>query len=81
MLKEAKLEKLLDSIWSFGPKNVGPNILFNQAPSYRKNGWSSPYFPSEEAKALPEDLDQLESSISYGFQLAAAAGPLCEVTP
>lgn len=68
-------------IWSCGPRRIGPNMLINNIPHYSA---VNRLFPSSErvdasptADALVP-LQKLENSIVTGFQMAAAAGPLCE---
>lgn len=69
----------LDRIWSCGPRRVGPNVLINNLESYTAAGVFSTE-PSSEA-GTREDVEQLrklENSIITGFQMATAAGPLCD---
>lgn len=94
--------KLLNRIWSLGPQQIGPNILF--APDSegrstdnsilihgsslisRKLGFADDSGhcetvdkpASEVTQALYSEAERLKSSVVSGFQLATAAGPLCE---
>lgn len=68
-------EKAVDSIWSFGPRNTGPNILLNGLSSYKRPSvWSALEGNGDKLHTL-RDYD---SSIVSGFQLATLSGPLCE---
>lgn len=68
-------EKAVDNIWSFGPRNTGPNILFNGLSSYKRPSvWSALEANGDKLHTL-RDYD---SSIVSGFQLATLSGPLCE---
>eukprot|EP01114_Cavostelium_apophysatum_P018773 TRINITY_DN5886_c0_g1_i1.p1 TRINITY_DN5886_c0_g1~~TRINITY_DN5886_c0_g1_i1.p1 ORF type:complete len:1020 (-),score=286.89 TRINITY_DN5886_c0_g1_i1:4-3063(-) len=117
---------LLNSVWAFGHRRTGPNLLVNQIPDYSNSGEWSPitkkmeisYEPNlrrkgerskkqehhkstksehredsdsfdgedkkeEEVKLVTSEekirmLKELDSSIINGFQLATAAGPMCE---
>ncbi len=63
----------VDSIWSFGPRYTGPNILLNEVRDYaRPSLWEA--LNSEPRKPLQE----FDNSIVSGFQLASLSGPLCE---
>ena len=64
---------VVDQIWSFGPRKVGPNILLNRIEGYNR--------PSVWACLETEKLGNLrdfDHSIVNGFQMATLAGPLCE---
>ena len=64
---------VVDQIWSFGPRKVGPNILLNKVEGYDR--------PSVWACVETENLGNLrdfDHSIVNGFQMATLAGPLCE---
>ncbi|XP_076300404.1 elongation factor-like GTPase 1 [Lasioglossum baleicum] len=69
--REAGQQNVLEKIWSFGPRNCGPNIFVNETDYKHNKFWEShskstdPRFP-------------YESSMVSGFQLATLAGPLCE---
>jgi len=79
------------SLWCFGPRKVGPNILLNQSKHVAKMAmWQDIRCLLEPASELEnvtlagsppaegfEVLADALSSISAGFQLAMAAGPLC----
>ncbi|XP_021362732.1 elongation factor-like GTPase 1 isoform X2 [Mizuhopecten yessoensis] len=62
---------VIDNIWAFGPKRVGPNVLLNRVEGYdRPSVWDI-----QGSEGLLRDFD---SNIVSGFQLATIAGPLCE---
>ncbi|XP_060064099.1 elongation factor-like GTPase 1 [Ylistrum balloti] len=62
---------VVEKIWAFGPKRVGPNVLLNQVEGYdRPSVWDI-----QSSEGLFRDFD---SSIVGGFQMATLAGPLCE---
>ena len=68
-------EEAVDSIWSFGPRNTGPNVLLNGLPSYKRPSiWSA----LESNGSKVPTLRDYDSSIVSGFQLASLSGPLCE---
>ncbi|XP_062082330.1 uncharacterized protein LOC133788753 [Humulus lupulus] len=99
---QRKWLKLLKRIWSLGPRQIGPNILFT--PDFEekdtdcsilirgsshvseKLGFVDDFVhsdivnktSSESTQALYFEAERLESSIVSGFQLATAAGPLCD---
>ncbi|KAF3455327.1 hypothetical protein FNV43_RR05775 [Rhamnella rubrinervis] len=94
--------KLLKRVWALGPRQVGPNILFN--PDFEGNGTDCSVLirgsshiseklrlvddsnngetvaktSSVATQALSVDAERLQSSVVSGFQLATAAGPLCD---
>ena len=66
-------EQAVDLIWSFGPRNSGPNILLNGIDVYeRVSVWSAALEQSRPT------LREYDNSIVSGFQLASLTGPLCE---
>ena len=68
------LQGVVDRIWAFGPRGVGPNVLLNSIDSYhRPSLWST--LESSTARA---PLREYDNSIVSGFQLASLSGPLCE---
>ncbi|XP_012174715.1 elongation factor-like GTPase 1 isoform X2 [Bombus terrestris] len=69
--REAGEKDALDKIWSFGPRNCGPNILLNETDYKQRKFWES-HSKSMDPRA------PYESSMINGFQLATLAGPLCE---
>ncbi len=74
-------EQAVDLIWSFGPRNSGPNILLNGIDGYeRVSMWSAGLEPLEQAAAAQSRpaLRDYDNSIVSGFQLASLSGPLCE---
>lgn len=72
---EFQWDEAVDLIWSFGPRNCGPNLLLNGVEGYERGSvWSSALEPSQ-TKPKPRDYD---NSIVSGFQLASLSGPLCE---
>ncbi|XP_076748657.1 elongation factor-like GTPase 1 [Xylocopa sonorina] len=68
---EAGQKDILDKIWSFGPRNCGPNILLNETDYKHRKFWEG-HSKSTDPRA------PYESSMVNGFQLATLAGPLCE---
>ena len=72
---EFQWEEAVDLIWSFGPRNSGPNLLLNGIEGYgRGSVWSGALGACQPKVAL-RDYD---NSIISGFQLASLSGPLCE---
>ena len=66
-------EQAVDLIWSFGPRNSGPNVLLNGIDAYeRVSVWSAAL---EQSRPM---LREYDNSIVSGFQLASLTGPLCE---
>lgn len=68
---------VVDNIWSFGPRRVGPNILVNRVPAYvRPSVWSAVegHGQSEERQRLRE----YDGSVVLGFQLTTLNGPICD---
>ncbi|XP_055378467.1 elongation factor-like GTPase 1 isoform X2 [Condylostylus longicornis] len=67
---------LVNKIWSVGPKKIGTNILLNLSDYIHSNFWN----PSISiSKSNQEDVRKdFDYSFINGFQLATAAGPLCE---
>lgn len=94
--------KLLNRIWSLGPQQIGPNILFTPDSEGKstdnsilihgtshisqKLGFVDDFGhcetvdkpASEVTQALYSEAERLKGSVVSGFQLATAAGPLCE---
>lgn len=65
-------EGAVDQIWSFGPSRCGPNVLLNRIKSYpRHSVW-------EPATPVDSPLAAYDTNFITGFQMATAAGPLCE---
>ena len=76
------LGEMVDQVWSFGPKKCGPNILINNIPGFcdLRSVWPSCSASRKKGhteKAPPQQFEY-ESSVVNGFQLATAAGPLCD---
>lgn len=64
----------VDSIWSFGPRHCGPNVLLNKVPGYRRPSlWPDGNGDDEEVAYREHD-----QSVVTGFQLATLRGPICE---
>ena len=73
---EFSWERAVDLIWSFGPRNSGPNVLLNGIDGYeRVSVWSTALEQGSHARPSLRDYD---NSIVSGFQLASLSGPLCE---
>ena len=69
-------EQAVNLIWSFGPRNSGPNILLNGIDGYdRVSVWSAVLEHAGQSRPALRDYD---NSIVSGFQLASLSGPLCE---
>uniref|UniRef100_A0A034VPR3 Ribosome assembly protein 1 n=2 Tax=Bactrocera TaxID=47832 RepID=A0A034VPR3_BACDO len=80
-LSELMPDKLVDRIWALGPHNCGTNILFNLSDYEQPNFWQSltNQTDNDAATKLTSDVRRdYNSSFVNGFQLATAAGPLCE---
>ncbi|XP_043240169.1 elongation factor-like GTPase 1 isoform X1 [Amphibalanus amphitrite] len=73
---DSPLVPLVDRVWSFGPRRCGPNLLINATSEYsRPSVWE----PSAEGASDPTGpMAAFDDSVVHGFQLATAAGPLCE---
>ncbi|XP_045616084.1 elongation factor-like GTPase 1 [Procambarus clarkii] len=68
----AEWENAVNEIWSFGPNDCGPNILLNRIQTYcRPSVW-------EKAVLFDSPLAAYDTNFVTGFQIATAAGPLCE---
>lgn len=72
---------LIDRIWAFGPKKCGTNLLINLTDFKHQDVWSS--FGATNKSNLNDGSERdarcdLENSLLNGYQLATAAGPLCE---
>ena len=71
----AVLQSAVDNVWSFGPRNIGPNLLLNGVPSYKRSSvWSA----LEGGPSVLPPLQEYDNSIVSGFQLVSLSGPLCE---
>ncbi|RLN11156.1 hypothetical protein BBJ28_00020236, partial [Nothophytophthora sp. Chile5] len=71
----------LGQIWSCGPRRVGPNMLINNIPGFSATNRLFLTNESDEGVLPSEKFDMLkkmENSIVTGFQMASAAGPLCD---
>jgi ribosome assembly protein 1 len=69
-------DQICANIWSFGPRKCGANILFT-----RVEGLQHCNFWSQEQSAAGDDASIFtiaENAVEAGFQLATAAGPMCE---
>lgn len=65
-------QNAVNEIWSFGPNGCGPNILLNRIQTYpRPSVW-------EKAASVDSPLAAYDTNFVTGFQIATAAGPLCE---
>ena len=63
---------VIDHIWAFGPRRVGPNILVNKIPGYnRPCVW-------DLCNKDNQHLRDFDNSFVNGFQIATLSGPLCE---
>ena len=67
-------EDIVDKIWAFGPRLVGPNILCN---NMEESKWPTLWDCLEEESSSQASWDIMQGIIN-GFQLATQAGPLCE---
>jgi len=73
------LKNVVDLLWAFGPKEVGPNVLINGVNQFKAK--KTPWKTSAETAKDESSSDQrnlFESAILGGFQLAVKSGPLCE---
>lgn len=75
-----KQTDIIDRIWAFGPKKCGTNILLNLTNFSHKNFWDLTANNTMRSDNLIKNDNRydLENSFVNGFQLATAAGPLCE---
>jgi ribosome assembly protein 1 len=71
---ESNGAELVDHIWSFGPRQCGPNVLINGVKDYSRPSIWGVVDAAKEGGALRE----FDNSIISGFQLATLFGPLCE---
>lgn len=70
---------MIDKIWAFGPKKIGPNILLNMTSSYKhKNVWSKNYDDFISTIDKTDQRTDYDRSFLNGFEMATIAGPLCE---
>lgn len=66
----------VDSIWAFGPKRVGPNLLLNKVDGYNRTSmWECLKCAKVDSKVSVREYDY---SVVSGFQLATLTGPLCD---
>ncbi|KAF0684524.1 Aste57867_23523 [Aphanomyces stellatus] len=65
----------IESLWSCGPRRVGPNLLINRIPDYAS---ASTVFNANTGVVTEDPRAKFESSLITGFQLAMACGPLCD---
>ncbi|KAI9222555.1 hypothetical protein BC828DRAFT_378162 [Blastocladiella britannica] len=72
---------LARNLWALGPKRTGNNVLVNEIPEYEGRGtwvlderWSPSTSSSGAGSASVAEWD---NTVVTGFQMAAAAGPLC----
>ncbi|XP_067645808.1 elongation factor-like GTPase 1 [Eurosta solidaginis] len=73
--------QLVERIWSLGPCNCGTNILLNLTDYEHPNFWKSliQHADTDAGAKITNDVrHDYNSSFVNGFQLATAAGPLCE---
>ena len=73
---ELVLPDLVDLIWCFGPRHMGPNLLVNAVKGYRRPSVWQALDPTLSRGG--ETQYEFDNSIVSGFQLAALSGPLCE---
>ena len=73
-------ENLLDRVWSSGPRQFGPNLLFGPGRSRGLSSWMKKLFCMDDENQLAGTavLQECERVLATGFQLALDAGPLCE---
>lgn len=74
-------DSIVDQIWAFGPRRIGPNLLVNRVPGYVRK----PFFElsksdveviqADESNAL--SVLDFDMNIHTGFQLSTLTGPLC----
>ncbi|KAI1301850.1 Ribosome assembly protein 1 [Halotydeus destructor] len=68
-------QDMVDKIWSLGPKYCGQNLLLNMTPDYDRE---SVWIQGNDVKPSPDVRTKFDNSFISGFQLATAAGPICE---
>ncbi|XP_071776951.2 elongation factor-like GTPase 1 isoform X1 [Centroberyx gerrardi] len=81
LLQGRKWRNAVESIWAFGPRRYGPNILLNSVEGYqRPSVWQCLVRGEKagEAGGQAAALRDFDNSIVSGFQLAALSGPMCE---
>lgn len=71
----SEFSEIVDRIWAFGPKSTGTNVLLYGLLDHYKRG---SVWRGVEGRSDVSGLKGYDHSIVYGFQLATAAGPLCE---
>ncbi|XP_011500123.1 PREDICTED: elongation factor Tu GTP-binding domain-containing protein 1 [Ceratosolen solmsi marchali] len=64
-------EDTMNKIWSFGPRQSGPNIFLNESSFVGKSFW-------DHQTKYTDPREIYYSSMINGFQLATLSGPLCE---
>lgn len=69
---------LINKIWSIGPKKCGPNILLNLTDYSHPDFWDIKSDNVRNENEVTDPRKDYNSSFINGFQLATAAGPLCE---
>ena len=75
-LEGVSLEKdLINKIWSIGTRKCFTNILLNISGYCHPNFWDAANKIQQDINDIRKDYN---SSFINGFQLAGAAGPLCE---
>ncbi|XP_072516959.1 elongation factor-like GTPase 1 isoform X2 [Salminus brasiliensis] len=76
-LQGRKWRNAVESIWAFGPRRCGPNVLLNSVEGYqRPSVWQCLEREKEKPEAVT--LRDFDNSIVSGFQLATLSGPMCE---
>lgn len=65
-----------DEIWSCGPRHGGPNLLLNRMSGFQPS--VSFFDGTTNTQEEGSEIHKIENSIITGFQLATAAGPLCD---
>ncbi|KAJ9055744.1 Cytoplasmic GTPase/eEF2-like protein (ribosomal biogenesis) [Entomophthora muscae] len=80
--KDPQWDDVVDHLWAFGPKRVGPNLLVTRLdyshPSLfetLKSGASSQLPHWLESRGI--SIREFEEGLVMGFQLFTSAGPLC----
>ncbi|KAI0221601.1 Cytoplasmic GTPase/eEF2-like protein (ribosomal biogenesis) [Massospora cicadina] len=80
--KDSQWDGVVERLWAFGPKRVGPNLLVNRL-DYVHPSWFETVASGVTSQQPPwlasRDIaiSEFEEGLVMGFQLFAGVGPLC----
>ena len=80
LMKRLFSDVIYNRLWSFGPREVGPNMLISSIPGHKcTSTWRREKTGNKAGEDMTEvkSMKDFEASVETGFQLATAAGPLC----